>query len=78
MLQDNTLRLVPGQKDKVASVSDTANSLGLHDTLEFGPRTISAQIKSSNDLRNRLENVSDTAKRVDVPEICSGRKLRTI
>lgn len=38
-------------------MKDTANSLGLHDTLQYGPRSIAAEIKTESGLRERLENV---------------------
>lgn len=52
------MRLVPKGNEKVATVSDTANSLGLHDTLTYGPRNLAAEVKSTGGLKNRLENVS--------------------
>ena len=55
--QDPSLRLVPAKAPVKASVSDTANSLGLHDTLKYGPRTLAEEIKSTNPLQARLENV---------------------
>ena len=40
------------------SINDTANSLGLHDTLKYGPRSLAAEVKSEGTLKDRLENVS--------------------
>lgn len=57
MNQDPSLRLVPAKQPVKASISDTANSLGLHDTLKYGPRTLVDEIKSTNPLQARLENV---------------------
>jgi hypothetical protein len=57
MHQEPSLRLVPAKAPVKASVSDTANSLGLHDTLKYGPRTLADEIKTTNALQSRLENV---------------------
>jgi hypothetical protein len=54
---DPSLRIVPANAPKSASVTDTANSLGLHDTLQYGPRSIAAEIKTEGGLKERLENV---------------------
>ncbi|KAF9263119.1 proteasome maturation factor UMP1 [Marasmius fiardii PR-910] len=53
---DPSLRLVPASAPKSTSIAQTANSLGLHDTLQYGPRTIATEIKSTDGFRNRLEN----------------------
>jgi proteasome maturation protein len=55
--QERSLRLVPANPSPKASISDTANSLGLHDTLKYGPRSLADEIKSVNTLQARLENV---------------------
>ncbi|KAJ7480101.1 proteasome maturation factor UMP1 [Mycena galericulata] len=55
-----SLRIVPASAPKSASVKDTANSLGLHDTLQYGPRSIAAEIKSEGGLKERLENWEET------------------
>jgi hypothetical protein len=55
--QEPSLRLVPAKAPVKASISDTANSLGLHDTLKYGPRTLADEIKSTNPLQARVENV---------------------
>jgi hypothetical protein len=55
--QEPSLRLVPAKAPVKASISDTANSLGLHDTLQYGPRTLADEIKTTNPLQARLENV---------------------
>jgi hypothetical protein len=58
MPQEPSLRLVPANAPVKASISDTANSLGLHDTLKYGPRSLAEEIKSTNPMQARLENVS--------------------
>ncbi|KAL0059662.1 hypothetical protein AAF712_013565 [Marasmius tenuissimus] len=55
---DPSLRLVPANAPKSASIAQTANSFGLHDTLQHGPRTIATEVKSEGGIRDRLENVS--------------------
>lgn len=55
---DPSHKLVPGAKSKSANVQDTANSFGLHDTLQYGPRSIAAEVQTQGGLRSRLENVS--------------------
>ncbi|KAJ7151583.1 proteasome maturation factor UMP1 [Mycena filopes] len=57
---DPSFKLVPSRASKSASVKDTANSLGLHDTLRYGPRSIAAEIKSEGGLKERLENWEET------------------
>jgi hypothetical protein len=57
MNQEPSLRLVPAKAPVKASISDTANSLGLHDTLKYGPRSLADEIKTTNPLQARLENV---------------------
>jgi len=53
---ESSLRIVPASVSKSASVKDTANSLGLHDTLQYGPRSLAAEVKSEGSLKDRLEN----------------------
>ena len=60
MHQEPSLRLVPAKAPIKASISDTANSLGLHDTLQYGPRTLADEIKTTNPLQARLENVRNS------------------
>jgi hypothetical protein len=55
--QEPSLRLVPAKAPIKASISDTANSQGLHDTLKYGPRSLVDEIKTTNPLQARLENV---------------------
>jgi len=58
---DPSLRIVPSAAPKSASVNNTANSFGLHDTLQYGPRSIAAEVtNTTNGLQNRLENWSET------------------
>lgn len=52
-------RIVPTTPAKVASVQDTSNALGVHDSLTYGPRTIAAEISQSS-VRERLENWEET------------------
>ncbi|KAG6902996.1 hypothetical protein C0995_008569 [Termitomyces sp. Mi166 len=49
-------RIVPANAPKSASVQDTANSLGLHDTLRYGPRSLAAEVQTESNLKSRLEN----------------------
>ncbi|KAF8203756.1 proteasome maturation factor UMP1 [Pholiota molesta] len=53
---ESSLRIVPASNGKSATIKDTANSLGLHDTLQYGPRSLAAEIQTEGDLRNRLES----------------------
>lgn len=55
--QENSLRLVPAKQPATASIADTANSFGVHDTLIYGPRSLADEIKTTNPLQARLENV---------------------
>ncbi|KAF8213686.1 proteasome maturation factor UMP1 [Mycena galopus ATCC 62051] len=57
---DPSFRIVPANAPKSASVKDTANSLGLHDTMQYGPRSIAAEIKTEGGLKDRLENWEET------------------
>jgi proteasome maturation protein len=54
---ESSLRIVPKSSSKNASVQDTSNSLGLHDTLQYGPRSLAAEVQSAGNLKGRLENV---------------------
>ncbi|KAI9572603.1 proteasome maturation factor UMP1-domain-containing protein [Boletus coccyginus] len=51
---EHSLRLVPPAEQKSASLTAKANSFGLHDTLQYGPRSIAAETKSRGDIENRL------------------------
>ncbi|KAF7306439.1 hypothetical protein MIND_00435100 [Mycena indigotica] len=55
-----SFRIVPAGGPKSASVQSTANSLGLHDTLQYGPRTLAAELKTESGLKERLENWEET------------------
>ena len=55
--QERSVRIVPATTSKSVSIQNTANSLGLHDTLEYGPRSLAAEMKTGNGLKERLENV---------------------
>lgn len=55
--QEPSLRLVPAKAPIKASISDTANTLGLHDSLKYGPRNLADEVKSTNPLQARLETV---------------------
>ncbi|KAI6134192.1 proteasome maturation factor UMP1 [Pisolithus thermaeus] len=57
---DPSMRIIPPAPSKSASLNDTANSLGLHDTLQFGPRSIAAETKSTNSLQHRLHHWEET------------------
>ncbi|KAF8238428.1 proteasome maturation factor UMP1 [Tricholoma matsutake] len=57
---DPSHRIIPGNQTKSASVQDTANSLGLHDTLQYGTRSIAAEVQSQGGLISRLENWEET------------------
>ncbi|SJL05303.1 uncharacterized protein ARMOST_08669 [Armillaria ostoyae] len=46
--------------NKSASVQATAGTLGLHDTLQYGPRTIAAEVKTEGGLKGRLESWEET------------------
>ncbi|KAH9836805.1 proteasome maturation factor UMP1 [Rhodofomes roseus] len=53
---DPSHRIVPANAPKSASIQDTANSLGLHDALRYGPRSLAAENKTRGGLRERLES----------------------
>lgn len=50
---------MPPVEQKSASLTAKANSFGLHDTLQYGPRSIAAETKSRGDIESRLSRVSD-------------------
>jgi hypothetical protein len=56
-IQDPSFRIVPAPPSKSVSVKDTAGSLGLHDALQYGQRSLAAEIKTDDGLRERLESV---------------------
>jgi len=52
----SSYRLVPAQGGpSKATVTDTANELGLHDALRYGPRSLATEIKSTSAIQQRLE-----------------------
>ncbi|QRV76142.1 proteasome maturation factor UMP1 [Ceratobasidium sp. AG-Ba] len=56
---DSRLLLVPSNNDSAAStasIKDTRNHLGLHDTLRYGPRNLATDITGPSTLQKRLEN----------------------
>ncbi|OBZ79024.1 Proteasome maturation factor UMP1 [Grifola frondosa] len=53
---DPSLRIVPSRGPKTASIKDTSNSFGLHDSLKHGPRSLSAEVTSTSTIKDRLEN----------------------
>ncbi|KAJ2985959.1 hypothetical protein NUW54_g9962 [Trametes sanguinea] len=55
VLQDS-LRIVPARETKAATTQDTSNSFGLHDTLQYGPRSLAAEVTTNSKIRDRLEN----------------------
>ncbi|KAF9072662.1 proteasome maturation factor UMP1-domain-containing protein [Rhodocollybia butyracea] len=57
---DPSFRIVPASAPKSASVAETSNSLGLHDTLRYGPRTIATEIKTEGGLKDRLHSWEET------------------
>lgn len=62
---DPSHRIVPASQTKSASIQDTANSLGLHDTIRHGPRSLAAEVRTEGGLKGRLDNweaTQDNAK----------------
>ncbi|GJE96798.1 proteasome maturation factor UMP1 [Phanerochaete sordida] len=57
---DSSLRLVPSSRPKAASIEDTANGFGLHDTLTHGPRSLAAEVQTVSVAKERLENWEET------------------
>ncbi|KEP54910.1 proteasome maturation factor UMP1 [Rhizoctonia solani 123E] len=56
---DSRLLIVPSNNDTTASsasIKDTRNHLGLHDTLRYGPRTLVTEISGTGAIQKRLEN----------------------
>lgn len=49
---------MPAQGPKTTG-SETTNDLGVHDTLQHGPRSMVNELKSHSAIKDRLENVSD-------------------
>ncbi|KAH9912114.1 proteasome maturation factor UMP1 [Epithele typhae] len=51
------LRIVPENGPKAASVQDTSNSFGLHDTLKYGPRSIAAEVHTTSKWEATQDNL---------------------
>ncbi|KDQ54930.1 hypothetical protein JAAARDRAFT_134675, partial [Jaapia argillacea MUCL 33604] len=63
--QEPSFRIVPAANSgKTATIKDTANSFGLHDTLQYGPRSLATEIKAPSVVKNRLENWEETQDNV--------------
>ncbi|THH11382.1 hypothetical protein EW145_g696 [Phellinidium pouzarii] len=56
----SSFRLVPSSSDKTASVQDTSNSLGLHDTMRYGLRSLATEARAQSELKHRLDNWEET------------------
>ncbi|KAG0699737.1 proteasome maturation factor UMP1-domain-containing protein [Suillus ampliporus] len=52
-------RIVPPTQTKTASISDTAGSLGLHDTLQYGIRSIATETRGAQ-FENRIAKWEET------------------
>ncbi|KII86343.1 hypothetical protein PLICRDRAFT_56067 [Plicaturopsis crispa FD-325 SS-3] len=61
---ESSLRIVPSNTAKSTSIKDTAGSLGVHDTLAHGPRSIAAEVSSTSSstgaLKQRLQSWEET------------------
>ncbi|RKP05654.1 proteasome maturation factor UMP1-domain-containing protein, partial [Thamnocephalis sphaerospora] len=55
-------RLAPSARAAPAthSVKDTANDLGVHDTLRYGPASLATAVSTVHPLENRLKNWDET------------------
>lgn len=62
LLQDPSLALVPNSSHGASKVSiqSTASSLGLHDAMRYGTRSLAADVAPKHPLEARLEGVSST------------------
>ncbi|KAG0019707.1 hypothetical protein BGZ82_011812 [Podila clonocystis] len=61
--KEKSLRLAPSSKAASAgsaSVLDTSNSYGLHDTMRFGMRQIASEVSAKHPLENRLAEWDNT------------------
>ncbi|RKP23493.1 proteasome maturation factor UMP1-domain-containing protein, partial [Syncephalis pseudoplumigaleata] len=56
------LRLVPSKAGtpSVISTAATANDLGVHDTLRYGPATLATSVQAGHPLEHRLAQWDDT------------------
>ncbi|KAG2160154.1 proteasome maturation factor UMP1-domain-containing protein [Suillus bovinus] len=52
-------RIIPPSQIKTASINDTAGSLGLHDTLQYGIRSIATETRGG-EFENRITNWEET------------------
>jgi proteasome maturation protein len=58
---DPSHRIVPANGPKSAAIhKDTTNSFGLHDTLQYGTRSIAQEVKSDSAIKQRLESWEET------------------
>ncbi|KAI0638777.1 proteasome maturation factor UMP1 [Trametes polyzona] len=55
-MSQDSFRLVPAREIKPATTQDTSNSFGLHDTLQYGPRSLAAEVTKKSNVKDRLEN----------------------
>ncbi|OAX43636.1 proteasome maturation factor UMP1 [Rhizopogon vinicolor AM-OR11-026] len=56
---DPSYRIIPTIQPQSASINDTAGTLGLHDTLQYGLRSIATET-SKDGFENRLANWQET------------------
>ncbi|GAA5973069.1 hypothetical protein JCM11641_000397 [Rhodosporidiobolus odoratus] len=63
-----SLSLVPSSQPTSSSLSlkDTANSHGLHDTLQYGLRSLAADVQPKHPLENRISQWSETRENLDM------------
>jgi len=62
-MDPTALRIVPAAQDAMSSstsVKDTANSLGTHDTLRYGLRSLASEVRTGSALQGRLEKWEET------------------
>lgn len=52
-----------------ASLKDTANELGLHDTLRNGPRSLANEVKGGSVVQQRLERVRKSLSYISEPVV---------
>ena len=77
-IMSGELRLVPASAQPSASMKDTAGTLGLHDTMRFGLRSLAAETNGRDPLQMRLEKASFifgiSSDRAN--DQCSGKRRR--
>ncbi|KAL8278480.1 hypothetical protein RQP46_009170 [Phenoliferia psychrophenolica] len=62
-----SLHLVPAASNAGSiSIASTANSLGLHDAMRFGTRSLAADVAPKHPLQNRLEGWEATRENLDL------------